>query len=392
MIFSSCKKREENNTPSNSNMSNIDVVVDKKWWLSATNGLSHSGLPSGFMIASDNSYYLIEECQELLQPGNWHIEQGGMLNEKLFLNHQYFDTTYQLGVLILDTVINTLGRVKSFSESSFTLVNENNSTEYVFTSNFQERCTYIPDDKFEQIMISLGHDDVMDNYIKTSNIDSITTLHYTLYEGGIYDLTGIEGFSSLTELNVAGNYIESLDLSHNDQLEIINCADNQILHSLILGENPNLIELYCGWNELTHLDISKNINLQKLYIGINNIIDIDLSNNVELTHFISDTYSSFTSLDFTFNNKLNTLVLSADALTELSGINHFPPLLRDLEITYCPLLESLDLRTGHGMNLSYFSITNSDNLTCIDVDDMQYFYANWGLNIDPHVSFSHNCP
>ena len=32
--------------------------------------------------------------------------------------------------------------------------------------------TYVPDDNFEQALINLGYDNVLDNYVNTSNINS----------------------------------------------------------------------------------------------------------------------------------------------------------------------------------------------------------------------------
>jgi len=36
--------------------------------------------------------------------------------------------------------------------------------------------TYVPDDNFEQRLIVLGLDDVLDNYVLTSNISGVTHL------------------------------------------------------------------------------------------------------------------------------------------------------------------------------------------------------------------------
>ena len=36
--------------------------------------------------------------------------------------------------------------------------------------------TYVPDDNFEQALINLGYDNILDNYVATSSIDTITNL------------------------------------------------------------------------------------------------------------------------------------------------------------------------------------------------------------------------
>ncbi|MAD12153.1 MAG: Por secretion system protein, partial [Flavobacteriaceae bacterium] len=58
--------------------------------------------------------------------------------------------------------------------------------------------TYIPDDNFEQVLIDLGLDDIVDDYVYTSSIDTITQLH--LLNQNIADLTGIENFFQLIYL------------------------------------------------------------------------------------------------------------------------------------------------------------------------------------------------
>ncbi len=55
--------------------------------------------------------------------------------------------------------------------------------------------TYVPDDNFEQILINLGYDNVLDDYVNTSYIDTVTSL-YVSYSF-ISDLTGTEDFISL---------------------------------------------------------------------------------------------------------------------------------------------------------------------------------------------------
>ena len=50
--------------------------------------------------------------------------------------------------------------------------------------------TYIPDDNFEQALINLGYDNILDDYVLTDNINTIQYLQV----GGqnISDMTGID--------------------------------------------------------------------------------------------------------------------------------------------------------------------------------------------------------
>ena len=69
----------------------------------------------------------------------------------------------------------------------------------------EEERTYVPDDVFEQLLINLGYDDVINDYVNTVNIKNILTLHLTSgvsqdQDDCIQDFTGLDGFSSLHHL------------------------------------------------------------------------------------------------------------------------------------------------------------------------------------------------
>ena len=50
----------------------------------------------------------------------------------------------------------------------------------------------MPDDNFEQALINLGYDTVLDDFVNTVSIDTITYMN--LNNSNISDLTGIEEF------------------------------------------------------------------------------------------------------------------------------------------------------------------------------------------------------
>ena len=91
--------------------------------------------------------------------------------------------------------------------------------------------TYVPDDNFEQALINLGVDSLIDDYVGTAGIDTITYLYIS--NRGISDLTGIEDFISLRGLFCYSNQLTFLDLSNNSQLFEVSCGSN-LLSSLDL--------------------------------------------------------------------------------------------------------------------------------------------------------------
>ena len=98
--------------------------------------------------------------------------------------------------------------------------------------------TYVPDDNFEAYLEANGMGNGMpnDNYVTTANISNVIDLY--LSNLGIYDLTGIEDFTSLETLDAGNNYIISLDLSNNLNFDYFD-LDNLPLSCLNIANGNN---------------------------------------------------------------------------------------------------------------------------------------------------------
>ena len=201
--------------------------------------------------------------------------------------------------------------------------------------------TEIPDPNFEQALIDLGFDTApINGSVPTANISGVTSLNVSNYN--IADLTGIEDFIALINLNCFDNQLTSLDVSNSTALTILSCSNNQ-LTSLDVSNNTDLINLSCSNNQLTSLDVSNNTALNSLFCYENQLTSLDVSNN--------------------------------NALTELDcGDNQ---------------LTSLDVRNGNNTNFTNFYSTNNPDLICIFVDDASYSTTNWA-DIDPASTFVNN--
>ncbi len=84
-------------------------------------------------------------------------------------------------------------------------------------------------------------------------------------------------FLALTELYCSYNYLISLDVSKNTILKELDCSDNN-LTSLDMGKNTRLYMLLCDNNCLTDLDLSKNTELGILRCSGNELTSLDLKN------------------------------------------------------------------------------------------------------------------
>ena len=98
----------------------------------------------------------------------------------------------------------------------------------------------------------------------------------------ISNLKGIEAFTALTKLYCSWNQLTSLDVSKNTALTSLYCGGNQ-LKSLDLSKNTALIVLDCGFNQLSSLDVSKNTALTELGCVDNQLTSLDVSKNTALT-------------------------------------------------------------------------------------------------------------
>ncbi|RNC86805.1 MAG: T9SS C-terminal target domain-containing protein [Winogradskyella sp.] len=215
------------------------------------------------------------------------------------------------------------------------------------TSQFATECffgqTFIPDDNFEQALIDLGLDTVLDDYVITDNIDDISFLNLNSRE--ISDVTGIEDFIGLTSLNVEINTISTIDLSTNLNLTILDVSDN-ILTDLDISNLINLNTLDTSNNELANLDLSQNLSITDLDISNNMITNLDVSLLLDL-NLLDCSNNLIEGLDFTQNVNLNFLYVQANTL-----IN-----------------DQLNVQNGNNETIQIFNATNNPDLGCILVDN-----------------------
>ena len=70
----------------------------------------------------------------------------------------------------------------------------------------------IPDTAFEQELIIQGYDVVLDGQVLTTNINTVTSLFVNFKN--ISDLTGIEGFAGLINLQCENKLLTSIDVTN----------------------------------------------------------------------------------------------------------------------------------------------------------------------------------
>lgn len=132
---------------------------------------------------------------------------------------------------------------------------------------------------------------------------------------GIKDLTGIEFFPELENLDCSENQLTQLDVSKNPKLKRLVCYENK-LTSLDVSGNTSLTELHCYTNQLTSLNLGENANLDILNCVVNRLTSLDLSGNANLTRLACSS-NLLTSLDVSNNPTLILLDCERNLLTSL---------------------------------------------------------------------------
>ena len=243
--------------------------------------------------------------------------------------------------------------------------------------------TSIPDVNFEQALINLGYDNVIDGGVLTANISGVTSL--VVQSQNISDLTGIEDFTALEHLDCWSNQLTSLDVTQNTALTVLECSYNQ-LTSLDVSQNTALTIFACGANQLTTLDVSQNTALERLDCRNNQLTSVDLTQNTALEYLWCQS-NQLTNLDVSQNTALGRLNCYNNQLTSLDLTQNIA--LLHLDCSYNQL-SCLNVKNGNNSSISLFSSNNNFSLSCIEVDDVAWSTANW-TDIDAGVTFSTNC-
>jgi len=189
--------------------------------------------------------------------------------------------------------------------------------------------------------------------------------YMSIYGQGVADLTGIEAFVNMTNLDAGSNDLTAVDLSQNTKLTMIYLDHNQ-LTSLGVSTLADLQFLNCTYNDLSTLDVTNNAALLNLDCSNNNLSTLDVSQNSNLQYLSC------------IDNQIETLNLSNNGfLMSLNCANN--------------TLTHLNVKNGNNMNLFGLIAIGNPDLNCIEVDDVAWSTANWSSFVDNPVAFSDDC-
>ncbi len=232
-----------------------------------------------------------------------------------------------------------------------------------------------PDENFRKYLLERIEDKTMsaDRRLSITSIDCRNR--------NISDLTGIEYFPNLRNLYCLLNNLESLDVSKNVKLEILDCRYNR-LSNLDCSNNPYLRELYCSvlnaYGKISNLNVSKNDRLEVLDCSNQMELEsLDLSGKPDLKILRCGTgrfgSAKLRSLDLSKNPKLEEL--------DCHGLD-----LGSLDLSGNPALKILNCQNNNLSSLDLSGNPALESLSCGDASLLHDSINNKLVNID----LSHN--
>ncbi len=228
----------------------------------------------------------------------------------------------------------------------------------------------IPDTNFKDAIIDcfcadLDGDGSSDGDVDTNNDGEIqvseaeAVFGLTIQNHNITSLEGIQSFTTLETLYCGFNDLTQLDVSSNVNLTYLECGNNQ-LTSLDISSNLALRNLNTYTNQITGIDVSLNTLLESLFIGNNPIANVDISNNLNL-EFLDIANCELSNLDVSQNSLLSYLVCANNLLTEID-VSQNPNL--DFFVCNRNLLTNLDV--SQNLVLRHLNVYDN-NLTNLDL-------------------------
>lgn len=192
--------------------------------------------------------------------------------------------------------------------------------------------------------------------IEVSEAESVAVL--SVSSANISNLSGIEYFTNLEQLNCIFNNLTTINISALTQLKVLNLRRNfltsidltnqTLLETLSFPENlittldvshqPLLKSLFCNTNQLNGLDFSNNPLLERVYCGGNLLTVLDFSNNptffdlgcrnnpnlttIKIRNGITQLFAPNTWFNECWNNIPNLNYICADS-SEINALQSF---------------------------------------------------------------------
>ena len=248
----------------------------------------------------------------------------------------------------------------------------------------------IPDETFRSCVAAYDTDG--DEILSAEELAAVEelSLNYKTFES----MEGIQYFTSVKKLSLmACSKLTSLDLSALKNLEYLHVGWDSLLTDIVLGEKPNLKELYINYSGVENIDLAGTGALEYFYAASSKVPALDLTNNPNLVE-ISVGSDSLTDLNIDGLDKLTKI-----SVYKGSNFNSFDcaqyPLLEDLYLenytfeeftTDAPELKKLSL--NYCSNLTKLDLSKSLKLSSVQIYGSYELAEVWMMEGQSIASYS----
>jgi len=390
----------------NSNkLTNIDLSNNKK--------LSSLWCPSNQLTSLDlskNTLLTSLLCSENKPLKSVDLRNGNNSRAVLNLYNIDFTKNPELTCILVDDALFSNKKWESFKDPSAS-----------YSTVDCAQVTTIPDPAFEEKLIAMNIDtDGKNGSVLNSSIANITSLDVS--SSTIKDLTGIKGFTSLSNLNCSGNLLSTLDLSQNKTLKVINCSNNILIGLDLKNGNHNNLTLTSNFTNNPNLTCIQVDDANYSEANWTTLKDATANYNVDCIKYTLIPDSNFEDKLIALeidkdgkNGKVKTasisqvvsLNLQSSNISDLTGIEDFQALLyldckyntiRNINVEHNKALRGLDLHDNElsslniSANTALFSLTFSKNqISTIDLSqnkDLQNLTCDRNLLKDLDISLN----
>lgn len=166
------------------------------------------------------------------------------------------------------------------------------------------------------------------NHISSIDLSGNTKLRVLWLDNNQIASIDLSPCSDLRKLGINNNLLTTLDVSQNVAMTMLSCENNK-LTALNVTQNTGLAVLSCCGNQLTVLDVTENMVLEQLYCENNQLTSIDVTNHDKMMLFNCNN-NQLTSLDLTGCTELYQLYcynnqISGEAMTNMVNSLETPP-------------------------------------------------------------------
>ena len=240
----------------------------------------------------------------------------------------------------------------------------------VFITGAHTQNVTIPDANFKAALVANASiNSNMDTEIQVSEA-SVFNGAINVSQLNITDLTGIETFTVLTNLNCSGNQLTSVNLSANSALTNLNCSGNQNqLTNLNVTGCPALTSLNCSGNYyyFTNLDVSSCTSLTTLNCAYNRLTSLNVSSCTTLT-YLDCSNNQIAGLDVSSNTALTYLDCSKNCKPPMmlpeGNFSDYLYFLDSLDVTANIALTILKCNNNGLLSLNTTGLTALTYLDC----------------------------